>query len=286
MKELIRNIERRKRVLERAIELAERDAKGLPEGKLRISSTRKQKRYFRIIECPVEGRVAGSNENGEIVSGAVGCEYEYIPVNNKQLPRQLAQKEYNVRFLEEARFELDGLERERRRLLRRNANGTFERLPDCRKELVRPYILSDEEYAKAWQKQDIAWLEYRQEEKKYDTNRGDRVRSKSEALIANLIFDLGIPYHYEKGVRLRDGRIKYPDFTLLDVRHRKEIYWEHLGLIDDDMYRWDNLGKLNEYRRNGIYSLKNLIVTYESEQNPLDIAGIRGMLKEVFCNDD
>lgn len=279
MKELIRNIERRQKILEHAIELAERDAKGLPEGRLRISSTRKQKRYFKIISGAV------SSEKEQAISEAAGG-YEYIPVNNKQLPRQLAQKEYNVRFLEDARFELDGLERERRRLIRRNADVAYERLSDCRKELVRPYILSDEEYAKAWQEKDIARLEYRQEEKKYDTNRGDRVRSKSEALIANLIFDLGIPYHYEKGVRLRDGRIKYPDFTLLDVRHRKEIYWEHLGLIDDDMYRWDNLGKLNEYRRNGIYSLKNLIVTYESEQNPLDIAGIRGMLKEVFCNDN
>ena len=278
MEKILRSITEREEVLDRGITEAERDADRLPAGKLRVSTSRKQRRFYCVIEPPNEP--AGKSANDRIVT------YKYIPISETKLPRLLAQKDYGKQFLIAARRELDNLERVIALLLKDNADKAFESLSDCRKELVRPYILSDEDYAKVWQEQRIEALSFRQEEKKYDTNRGDRVRSKSEALLANLLFDLGIPYHYEKALKLQNGRVRYPDFTLLDVRQRKEIYWEHLGLIDDDMYRWENLEKINEYRRNGIYGLKNLIVTYESEQNPLDIAGIKSMLKEVFCNDN
>ena len=39
----------------------------------------------------------------------------------------------------------------------------------------------------------------------------------------------------------------------------------------------------NEYRRSGIYPGKNLIFTYETDDSPLDIKGIKEMLKELLC---
>ena len=62
---------------------------------------------------------------------------------------------------------------------------------------------------------------------KYSTEKGELVRSKSELLIADMYYSLGIPYKYEAGVKLRGGIVRYPDFTLLRVRDRKEFYHEH-----------------------------------------------------------
>ena len=81
---------------------------------------------------------------------------------------------------------------------------------------------------------------------------------------------------------MRNGSIRYPDFTLLRVKTREEVYLEHFGLLDDEEYLYKNLQKLDEYRDNGIYPGKNLIFTYETGDNPLYIRGIRAMLKDIF----
>lgn len=73
---------------------------------------------------------------------------------------------------------------------------------------------------------------------------------------------------------------KYPDFTLLKVKTREIIYHEHLGLLDDEEYRKANLAKLEEYRKNGIYQGKNLIITYEGTGCPLNIKEIRAYVQE------
>ena len=97
-----------------------------------------------------------------------------------------------------------------------------------------------------------------------------------------MYYELGIPYRYEAEVQLSNGKIKYPDFTLLNIRTREVIYHEHLGLMDDENYRKVNLIKLDEYRRNGIYLGKNLIITYEAEGCYLNIREIRDMCREII----
>ena len=119
---------------------------------------------------------------------------------------------------------------------------------------------------------------------KYDTRRGEKVRSKSEAILADMLYDLGIPYHYEKPLIINNGIVRYPDYTLLKVKTREEIYMEHFGLLENEEYRRGCLNKLDEYRKNGIYPGKNLILTYETSDNPLDIKGIKEMFKEIFGN--
>ena len=123
---------------------------------------------------------------------------------------------------------------------------------------------------------------YMEDMKIYDTRRGEKVRSKSEAILADILYGLGIPYHYEKPLYLGSGKVRYPDFTLLKIKSREEIYLEHFGMLDDDEYREKSLLKLDEYRKHGIYVGKNLIFTYETEKSPLDIKGIEKMLKEVM----
>jgi hypothetical protein len=69
------------------------------------------------------------------------------------------------------------------------------------------------------------------------TERGDLVRSKSELVIADKLFARGIDYAYEQPLVLKDGHVRYPDFTISDHARGITFYWEHLGLLDDSGYR-------------------------------------------------
>lgn len=92
----------------------------------------------------------------------------------------------------------------------------------------------------------------------YSTVKGDRVRSKSEVIIANLLAQKGIPYEYEKPLKYEHGSIE-PDFTI-KLSNGKEVYWEHLGMLGVESYdnRW--LQKQDIYDK---YFGGKLIVTYE-----------------------
>lgn len=109
----------------------------------------------------------------------------------------------------------------------------------------------DDMFIKQWEGEECKTNPYFPEEKVYVTKRGDYVRSKSEVLLADMYFNLGIPYRYEAQLCLKSGKKKYPDFTLLKTVTREVIYHEHMGLMDDNEYRHANLVKLDEYRRNG-----------------------------------
>jgi exodeoxyribonuclease V alpha subunit len=61
------------------------------------------------------------------------------------------------------------------------------------------------------------------------------VRSKSEVIIANMLFDRDIPFYYEKPLYARDGSFYLPDFTI--TWRGEEFYWEHLGLLDQKKYK-------------------------------------------------
>lgn len=69
----------------------------------------------------------------------------------------------------------------------------------------------------------------------YRTLSGDMVRSKSEVIIANILYQTGIPFEYETFLTAPDGSCRLPDFTIEWRGHT--YYWEHLGMLDVDDYR-------------------------------------------------
>jgi ATP-dependent DNA helicase RecQ len=72
----------------------------------------------------------------------------------------------------------------------------------------------------------------------FKTRKGDLVRSKSEVIIANLLFEAKIDYVYEEKLFYEDGKHIEPDFTI--TFGTEVFYWEHLGMIGADKYddRW------------------------------------------------
>ncbi|MCR5641382.1 MAG: hypothetical protein K6G04_08535 [Lachnospiraceae bacterium] len=266
IKKIIKQMDKRAAILKKAIAAAKHEEDLFPEGSLRVSPRKGSVRYFQRKE----------DEKGT---------EQYLKRDQKALVKSLAQKDYNKAFLKKAQYELDQLEKTIRRLKDDNADVVYDNLSEYRKALVAPYIQSDKHYAQGWQSKKFKSNPYMEHMKIYDTRRGEKVRSKSEAILADLLFGLGIPYHYEMPLYLAPGKIRYPDFTLLNIKTRKEVYLEHFGMLDDEDYRNKTLLKLDEYRRYGIYVGKNFIFTYEAENSPLDIKGIENMLRELMLSE-
>ena len=111
------------------------------------------------------------------------------------------------------------------------------------------------------------------------TNRNERVRSKIEVNIANMLDKYNVPYKYEYPMSLVKGETIYPDFLCLNVRTRKEIIWEHFGMMDDIGYLRKNYAKLQSYQLHGYMLGKNLITTFETSKQPLDSRIIKATIE-------
>ena len=114
------------------------------------------------------------------------------------------------------------------------------------------------------------------------TEKGERVRSKSEKIIADYFFRHGIEYKYECPLLLKGLGIVYPDFTLLSRKTGYEIYWEHNGRMDDPIYAQKAVRKWQHYENNGIFPGERLILTHETELDVLNTATLEKLTKKYL----
>ncbi len=110
------------------------------------------------------------------------------------------------------------------------------------------------------------------------------VRSKSELVIANLLVEEGIEFHYERLFESTEGGHRLPDFTFIDPAGDK-IIWEHLGLLHQPAYRADWEQKLKFYERNSYKLNDNLFVTTDSPNGALnsdEVVKVIGKIKALI----
>lgn len=103
----------------------------------------------------------------------------------------------------------------------------------------------------------------------YATEKGDKVRSKSEVIIANTLYTKNIPYVYEQSLITPNGKKISPDFTL-EV-NGEIFYLEHVGMLNNEHYskRWLEKKKLyDEFYKD------TLLITYESPNLSSDILNL------------
>ncbi len=123
--------------------------------------------------------------------------------------------------------------------------------------------------AEGWAAAPYEQLQYRTEEKRHMTSRGLRVRSKSELLIAEKLYEYGLPFRYEEVMHFQNVDIA-PDFTIRRA-DGKLFYWEHEGLTNSERYvNWQQR-KAQLYAGAGIVPWDNFIVTYDSDDGTVDI---------------
>ena len=110
------------------------------------------------------------------------------------------------------------------------------------------------------------------------TNKGENVRSKSEAFIANTLLEYTVPYRYEQVLHI--GQKKYaPDFTVRSRKTGKIFYWEHFGRVNDEEYMEKHWRKLKLYASVGLKLWDNLITTYDNANGSLDLPFIEAIIK-------
>ena len=119
------------------------------------------------------------------------------------------------------------------------------------------------------------------EEGLYQTNRGEMVRSKSEKIIADALAKYKVPYQYEPMLELGYSTV-YPDFVALNLRTRKTIYWEHLGMTSDIEYAVKNFKKIQAYEKYGYWQGRDLITTMESLEEPIDVKLVEEKIREFL----
>ena len=217
----------------------------LPEGKLEISKRNGRPQFYKYLDK----------------------EKIYLNKSHKDLP-SLIQKRYITNLVINLKKKIDILLRCIRLLKTFSALETptqaKDQLPDKIKKHIKPLYNSDEAYAKRWQAK-----KYNHKESDSDsltTLRGDLVRSKTELIIADKLYNAGIPYHYEIEMNVDYFKEIYPDFYVLNKRTRKTYIWEHFGKMDDPKYCMKALLKLETYAKKGYTLGENLILTFESSQ--------------------
>jgi hypothetical protein len=109
------------------------------------------------------------------------------------------------------------------------------------------------------------------------TAKGHLVRSKSELVIANMLFQHDVAYEYERVCEgeFEPGRLR-PDFSFI-MADGDVILWEHLGMMDREDYRRGWEWKRQWYLKNGFVEGATLFSSQEDERGGLDSA----LLKET-----
>lgn len=139
----------------------------------------------------------------------------------------------------------------------------------------------NEVYIKMWQEEEYQTNCAHPEHLLHKSLNGERLRSKSEVIIANALYMNQIPYRYECELVLGDA-ILYPDFTILHPDTLEVYYWEHFGMMHQISYRentWQKLRLFGEYQ---IFPFHQLITTYESEEVSLDSEMIQKIIEIYF----
>ena len=185
--------------LEKIVKEAGTRLKNAPEGTLRLSGCRKSIQYYRCLP--------GGRKNGE-----------YLPKSREKLIRALAQKSYDEKVVRLAEKRLAQI----RDILEDYEDDEFEKLllaehPE-RQKLIRPAEISWEQRLEKWLSEEYTGKAFQKGAPVILTERGERVRSKSEKILADLFFRRGIPYKYECPLYLKGYGTVHPDFTFLSER--------------------------------------------------------------------
>jgi len=250
----------RRNQLEKLMVKIEKSMSGLPAGNLRIAKRGNTVQLYHVTKK--------SDTRGT-----------YIRSENRAIAEKLAQRDYAEQMKKEAARELKAINTYLKADQGVHVEDIYSMLKSDRKQLVTPWALSDQEFVEAWQAESYRGKGFSQYDGEYYTNRGERVRSKSEVIIANMLDGMKIPYKYECPLNIDGIGTIYPDFTILIMKERRVKYLEHFGMMEDQKYLGDFLLKVNQYCKCGIIPGRDLIMTFESKNNPLNTSNLMKIIE-------
>ena len=248
--------------LENIVEVAKKQLGSMPDGTLRLSKCKGHVQYYHCTKA---------NKSGK-----------YIAKGNEHLIQALAQKSYDEKILQLAETRIKQINH----ILKDYDDDEVEALYRSehieRQHLIRPIEPTWEQKMEMWKNREYEGKSFQEGVPLILTERGERVRSKTEKIMADYFYRHGIEYKYECPIRLKGMGIVYPDFTFLSRKTGKEIYWEHCGMVDSPEYARNMVRKVEMYENNGIFPGERLILTYETEQSVLGSDKIEQMVERYL----
>ena len=96
-----------------------------------------------------------------------------------------------------------------------------------------------------------------QKQRKWKTAKGFYVKSQQERTISDFLTENGIYHIYEKEFPISDGKYLHPDFyingpIMFNGKLISEVYIEHWGRENDEVYNKKKADKISVYRQAGI----------------------------------
>lgn len=243
---------------------------------------KKELNELRTLEKKIKAYISKAPE-GKLRCAHKGKSFQYyigkvyLGKDKKKMIEDIANREYQEKLLPKVQKKIRMLERceECLKFDFSETEKVYLELIPARKNLVNPLIRIKSDYIKRWQETDYERWEITDDNVRgrYFNVKNERVRSKSEKIIADELTRYGIPYRYEYPLQLNEGgRIvqKRPDFIALNPNTLEEFVIEHLGMMDSDRYYNNVMNKLYIYEKNGYMIGVNLLIFHETSDNPVD----------------
>lgn len=155
-----------------------------------------------------------------------------------------------------------------------------------KRALITPLFGTASYYIEKWKNETYIPNPSHQDKLKVETERGEFVRTKSEAFIANFLYSLRdyIDYKYERPLQIIvNGKPEtiYPDFTIINLKTGKVYILEHVGRLDLPEYRSSFVWKHNAYIENGLVQNHRIIYTFEVDDEPLNQKRMKQLIRDT-----
>ena len=249
--------------MERICNQAKQRLANAPEGTLRLSKSQGCTQYYH---CKKDSRPNGV----------------YIQRMEKELVRQLAQKSYDEKILRYAENTLSGIKRILKEYEDDKIESIFKDQHPEKQKLITPVEPTYQQKLECWMEESYIGRQFDEDASVIMTNKGIRVRSKSEKIMADYFDSIGLVYKYECPLHLKPYGTIYPDFTFLSRRTGKEVYWEHEGMLDNPEYARAAVKKIELYEMNGIFPGEDMILTYETSTTVINTVLMKNLTKRYL----
>lgn len=213
-------------------------------------------------------------------------ERKYISKKDRKFAERLANKSFYKKTIKIANKYINLIDKLVDLYHNYDIANCYECLIPQRKELVKPIIKTWEQTLDEWKKKEYIPSDYPFGNNEIYTKTGVRVRSKSEKMFADTLTEYGIEYKYECPLVLKNGKVIYPDFTILIKvgNLAKEVYLEHFGMMDDKEYALSAIKKIEQYTSNDIIYGDNLFFSFESSKSVFNQRNLEIIIKKYLLD--
>ena len=238
---------------------------------------RREKQELRRLP---DGDLHFRKQNGKMnyvhfLHGADGTDIKTGITRDPDMLSKLSRKKYLQHSIKTLTSEIARLENFISARIEPTPQNILNMLPPKFQTLDEDLFFPQRKFCRDWTSEPYAQNTKNLHEKIHLTSKGLRVRSKSELIIIEKLYEHIVPVRYDSLIYFK-GKEFSPDFTF--PPHFRYRYWEHCGMMGTKSYRDYNKYKISVYEKMGIVPWKNLIITYDYYDGGINAAEIESII--------